>query len=441
LKNALAQVSNGKAEVIINSAYKSTPIAFHYSPASIKINNILNYSYEYGASVAGAKEILTLLNSDYDYIAYKQIEDGKLTCDKYKILYMPMSSGISEKEVQKIKDYVNNGGIIIADFIAGIFDEHGKTLDKSALDEVFGIKHLNSKIMKENALLTGKSSDGIIDASNLKIDIRNFETGIECTTGKALAEVSQKDKKHPGLIVNKYGKGYTVYFASDPLITLNNWKDLVYAPVNEKTVSSLKSIFEALLKKASINPSLNPAIEDGTRLKAAKCYIRENGPALIAGIVRDYKIAVNIDKKIHKVKIALPGEYYSYDLLKGTALGFGNSISVDIGDKDQNVFVLLPYEVKDLDVKMNDSFKCGDDVDIEIGITAKAASIAKHVFNVEITGPDGKKNEAHSNIYFADNGKCKIKLPGAMNDAKGKWEIKITDVMTGIVKKSSYTIN
>ncbi len=51
-----------------------------------------------------------------------------------------MSLALSDQEVKNIQDFVKQGGILIADALPGVMDNHTKFRSKRALADVFGIK-------------------------------------------------------------------------------------------------------------------------------------------------------------------------------------------------------------------------------------------------------------------------------------------------------------
>ena len=53
-----------------------------------------------------------------------------------------------------------------------------------------------------------------------------------------------------------------------------------------------------------------------------------------------------------------------------------------------------------------------------------------HVFRVEIIAPDGKLLPHYGSILPAENGKASGSIPMALNDPKGRWQVRARDVAT-----------
>jgi hypothetical protein len=142
---------------------------------------------------------------------------GELEKQGFKVLILNRALALSDAEVNKIVEFVKNGGTVIADHLCGIFDEHGKSRKFGALDSLFGVTRDLSK-----GILNNKSStevDAEIDYGSLSDknwigkdapqfqDVAVFELGLKASTGKATNTISDTDV----VIKNVVGKGKTIY--------------------------------------------------------------------------------------------------------------------------------------------------------------------------------------------------------------------------------------
>ncbi len=144
---------------IIDSTFLHDPIAVYYSHPSVQVNWALDSamhgdtwhkrlsSMDGSLSSNGRGRVLwlkTLEDLGYQgkFVAAEDVAGGSLIRDKYKVLILQRTLCLSEKEAKAIRDFVNAGGTVIADNMAGLFDNHGKALNgQGRLDDLFGIRH------------------------------------------------------------------------------------------------------------------------------------------------------------------------------------------------------------------------------------------------------------------------------------------------------------
>jgi hypothetical protein len=434
LKKALDNYRNGPAEVIINSKLLTYPIAFHYSPASIKVDFVLNMNNSRLGEVGGFNEILSDIGISYDYIAYEQLEKTDILKNKYKVLFLPLSSALSDKEVSTIKEFVKSGGILIGDMLPATYTANGLCRDKSELDEVFGIRHSKlGVIFEDNTIIGNSETVSSMSIADIKMNIKTFETGIELTSGKALANIDINDKKLPALIVNRYGKGTTLYLACDLANVYGKWGVVKYSKDNMKCSKIICSLFENLLNLSAIQAKTKALNPDGSCLQETMYFLKENGHSLTLGIARKPTVA-SLSVQNGSCQVKIPGKYHVYDLLKGQYIGYGDHFNYDFSPTTQAAFTLLPYKVKGVNLKTENR---NDKITLKISVDAETDSFSSHIFKIEVLEPSGKLNRAFSKIVFAENDSTVYEIPIPLNVTKGKWALKVTDCMTG-VENTSY---
>jgi len=77
----------------------------------------------------------------YSFLNYADLIQNGVP-KEYKVLILPATYCLSDAEAKQIKKFVEGGGTLVADFLPGIFDQHGKGRKTGgALDALFGIKH------------------------------------------------------------------------------------------------------------------------------------------------------------------------------------------------------------------------------------------------------------------------------------------------------------
>jgi len=74
----------------------------------------------------------------YDFVSNEQVlDEDRLASGPYKVLILPEVYALSDAEADKIRRFVCDGGIVIADHSAGVMDEHGKWRERSVLADLW----------------------------------------------------------------------------------------------------------------------------------------------------------------------------------------------------------------------------------------------------------------------------------------------------------------
>lgn len=77
----------------------------------------------------------------YNYISYVDVIQKGIS-SQYKVLILPATLCLSDAEARRIKAFTDAGGTVIADYLPGVWDQHGRgRREGGALDGLFGVKH------------------------------------------------------------------------------------------------------------------------------------------------------------------------------------------------------------------------------------------------------------------------------------------------------------
>jgi len=278
------EIKGGLGKLLINSERERGRIALLYSPASvhaatIQANNTVparalpeelisdpvmappDTPDQYGTatSLYDAQRAMMCALEDigltYTYVAGKQLETGVLEKENYKVLILSHAQALSVLEMEKIREFVRRGGLLIADTPAGIMDEHGRLLESSPLLEIF--------------------------------------------------------KRYGTWSISYYGEGKAAYL-NDAL------KDYVALRVEGKE-KELRDQIEQLLSWAGVNPRLKITTAGGEKLNATETVFFKNGAVEYACILKDYmlkdlssrKVSIQFPDQTHVYDVR-EGKYCGY---------------------------------------------------------------------------------------------------------------------------------
>ena len=131
-------------------------VAIYYNHASIQLGWILdaeahrktwvnrNGDHRLGASHLVRKAWENMLRDEglqYDFVSYVDVVRKGVPKD-YKVLILPACLCLSDVEADRIRAFCRAGGTVVADYLPGLWDQHGKGRPSGGvLDDLFGVKH------------------------------------------------------------------------------------------------------------------------------------------------------------------------------------------------------------------------------------------------------------------------------------------------------------
>ena len=154
-KATLHELGRVQGPKLAGSRWIHDGVAVYYSHPSIQVSWCLdiephgktwinrNNDHRLGTShnVRKAWEYLLADSGiQYSFLAYDELIRRGVPSE-YKVLILPACYALSDAEAGRIREFCNAGGIVVADFACGLFDQHGKGRNRGALDDLFGVSH------------------------------------------------------------------------------------------------------------------------------------------------------------------------------------------------------------------------------------------------------------------------------------------------------------
>jgi hypothetical protein len=185
---------------------------------------------DFEESMRGVQRLLEENHYQYGFISDRQISSEKLK--QFKILFLPDVAALSTENIRIIEEWVKDGGKLISTFKTSLFDETGLQRKDFGLNKVFGVSYLNQivntstdcyqKIVTRNDLVKGMELTTLLHNGGMTILTKTLP-GAEVITGylpkinnqpPEYAYPADWDPKYPVMVINKSGKGESVYFAN-----------------------------------------------------------------------------------------------------------------------------------------------------------------------------------------------------------------------------------
>jgi hypothetical protein len=423
----------GVGKLLMESQRRQDGIALYYSMPSIHAATILGYHQRSSddddekpdkahLSFAGNRDgwVKTIkdLGLQFDFISSEEVAKNRIPIEKYKVLILPLAFALSNEEIGNIRDFVSRGGVVIADSAPGLMDQHCAWQSSDGVNQLFGIATVASD--KRELKLLG---DGV--------RLRVAEPDLKPSTGATLINVG------PGqaAIVNSLGKGRTFYLNTIwdqyPKQRANNFGGAVY-----------RELARAVLDKAGIRPVIEVLSPDGHQVSQAQIARYQFGDSEVLAIVKENVelkgtvgrdgVTTYNDAKLGPVAkqdlvIKLPAKMYVVDIRTGKQFGYTDEVRTSILIGDAIVLALSPVE-KQIRLDSVSSATQGEHVRLNLASTSSSGNLIRcHVF-----GPDGTRLAMYSSNVLLEQGRGSFVLPFALNDAKGKYLVRATDVTSGV---------
>ncbi|MBM4050922.1 MAG: hypothetical protein FJ279_37985, partial [Planctomycetes bacterium] len=392
----VAEFQSGVA-TLLRHAQRQNDIAVHYSQPSIRGAFISGADALFRDNRHGWVTALEDLGFQYEFVSSAQLEaagqpraggpsaTGGLfgagpqqveasRIGRYRVLVMPYSVALSDKEAEAIRGFVRDGGLLLADAKVGLMNEHCRTRPKAALDDVFGVK-------RERVNALGPVRDGeaqfTAQLGGLKLDLAVAEPDLALAGGAALGQHGQA----PLAVVNKFGKGMAVL--------LNHFLEGYPRQRDLRTELPLRGLVENALRLGDVQPAIR-ATADGEPRPRLYVVRYQNGDALYVAAQHD---GADAKDTTARVTLPFPKQGFAYDVRQGKALGQMRSASAELAPGDVKLYALLPYEVKGLTARAPASVRPGEMVRYEVAVETGGGQAGQHVLRVKVLGPDGKPRE------------------------------------------------
>ena len=176
---------------------------------------------------------------------YKPFFDNNINVDvldirhdfsKYSILLLPVSMLITDKNIAKIKAFIENGGTVIATFRAGLKEYHNEIrfgVD-NPIHELAGVKADYFEPLPTGTNCKIKYQDKALTASVWR-DMLTIKG-----SSQSLCDYADEFKNYSAAVRNNLGKG-SIYYIGTGIDDSSFWNDLVLNTTKKNNINSFQS--------------------------------------------------------------------------------------------------------------------------------------------------------------------------------------------------------
>jgi len=264
LKETYRLIRGHIGQKLMHAWMRTHKIAIYYSQPSIRFcwfldaglldsawpefkTRVADDHSSYARSCGAFADIIENSGYQYEYISCRTAAKYGISPDTYSILILPKTAVLSKQEADMIRDYVQNGGWVIADYQTGVADGYLNGRQKGILDEMFGIKRQNYMTVEWYDSLSRGSDAGYGFMKPARVGFRGMlaaEEGIIPMQGSASAEADSI----PVIISNSLGTGKTFYLN----LNILNYGDIRFA--DPSSAERMRIIIDNIIRKRGILP-------------------------------------------------------------------------------------------------------------------------------------------------------------------------------------------
>ena len=421
----IAQSLNLGLARLVGAAQREAQVAIHYSQSSLHLAGLEMKQDTFGLTRTGWLDLIEDLGLQADFITPTNIVNGSLA--RYSALVLPYSCAVSPEEADAIRQFVEGGGLLLADAQAGLFDAHGKPYPAGVLDDLFGI---NRHGAPERAA-TGAVGSLVFtsDYRDCRVNGRELygsvvEPDLTTAGGTALATLADS----PAFVVHAHGNGAAVYLNILPSSYSNSRKRGRETPLRE----IMRNVFRLSTARP---PAL--VLENNTPLKVCQVVRFDAGAGDIIGVLQDYRNAALLPAQ---VRVLFDRERYVYHALTGERFGKTDEVATLIAPGEACLFSCLDYEVEEVGAVTAPSYAAGTEVRYGVRVDASTGMPGFHVVHVGVSGPDGKPCPHYARNVELVDGEGEGSFVLALNDPPGTWRLRLRDAATGVVAEHPFLV-
>jgi hypothetical protein len=407
-------VRDGLGTLLMQCDMQDDGIAMLYSLPSIYISHY-DGNNGYGDYKREHQHWFQLLHDSglqFRYVTDRMLRLGQFDASRYKVMILPMAFAIGPHEAQIIRDFVRNGGTIIADVRPGLYDNHCKALDQGALDDVFGIVHQG----RNNATFIDRIRvEGELNGQNLDMRWGNWhgkdvypqmvvDPSVQLNGGQARGMGFYMHfwaVGSPAFIVNTFGKGRAILF---------NFS-LQYAPAD--------SFIRHTLAASGVQPQIILKTATGDPVPGVEITRWRNGGEELFALLGEYE---------GEVQVRLPQPSTVCDIKTHRSINAAHTFAATLRPNRASFFARLPESAESLVLQVRKNTIVPGQA-VQARVSAPGAS-GKRAVRFNLYSPDGECVKWFHKTIILSAQPDEVIVPFALNDPRGEWKLEAIDLYT-----------
>lgn len=411
-------VRDGLGDLLLDCEMQTDGIGLLYSQPSAyaaKLQSGPSFG-SYEGSHTACHGWLRELGFNFRYFTDRQMRLGEVDFARLKVIILPMACALGLYETDLLRDYVRQGGMLIADVQPGIYDGHVKPLRAGQLDDVFGIRRtgIASAAVRDAgvkfSVAPGRSET--LDLLKVRVD-----PGVQVAQASAAGSAGRT----PLVLTNRFGKGRAVL--------LNLSMASLPALAAHGTSETAAQLLRTLLGDG-VAPAVCLKATNGQRLRNVEITRWMNGPLQIVSVFRHHG-------QPEAATLALPQAAQVYDLKARRSLGKLQAVPVSITPFRAQFYAIAPQPLPSVELKAGQAATPGSVVRLTLRSTLAEG---RQAVRLAVQLPDGRLADWVRPTVLADRRGVAVDVPVAYNDPPGKWTVHATELCAGATSAVQFTV-
>jgi len=381
-RQSLKEIRSGIFKLICAGRRANDGIAIHYSGASHVADSLYSddkRSTAWMESLADFNHAVEDSGLQYEYVSYEEIAQDKLRKGRFRVLIMPHSRAVSAAEAQAIRQFVQEGGLLIADLLPGILNGHGTKPEQSMLAGLFP-----------------STDHGVVNT---------IGKGKTVLLGKSLAGYGHASYRH-----------------------MRGWRTLG---------GRCEVLANLLAEHAGVTPTVRISHRGDGDLPPTEIVRFQIGDTELVGLLRKYFL---YDNTPYSVNIRFAEKRHVYDVRTGKYLGVRDRLTTDLSYQ-AHLYARLPYKVKSVALNVRASAGRTTPSVVKIALeTSGAKPVSAHVLQMRVLSPNGRELPWYTRKTVAPAGRAEADIPWALNEAPGRYTVAVRDVASGTIAQREVSL-
>ena len=462
------ELKSGIAKLLFNAERQNDRIAVLYSQGSLNATAFLGGTNEatgmpslpkpeewsgveawsggddhvYMNSWEGLTNLLRDVGFGYDVVSDDCLKEGVLKRDGIGMLVLPLGIRVDERTAEAIREFVREGGVVLADFAPGLFDGAMRPVAGGVLADVFGVQSPAGlpQVALEQVMLDGSAADRLGESVEGLSSLGTWLSATDLTPAGATA-LARNGRGTSVPMLHEYGQGKAILLnalARDYQV----WRTL-------GTEMPFRQSVAGALRWAGFVPRVECGVHAGPHgrrpLQATERVRFVDGAAEYVGILRDFALRPDerilfSDMRAHPTTIDFGREAHVYDVRRGVYRGYRRQIEEMIHPARARLYALLPYEVRELEGEAEYLPEAGRlNVRAQL-VTADGSLPDRHVVRMEVTDATGRVREEYAENCLVEQGELSRSVPLGYDPPPGVWRVDLRDVASGARARMRLTV-